>query len=387
METNGIEIWNPLISSTISPQELIRQKPDKKTIASYLEVSANAMNEMRSFLMKEAFARRSEKELELLIESYQAFISRLLDALYSYHEHEGISYELKTLYEKLSEHLEDAMEFIETYFSKYFNLDEKVPNSYLAVTRHEIKRRLPELRKLLEAKQDNQKLINCILAVTKKFIEDRTGEKVTYRNLIFMKILLKELSEIEPEPSPAHQYSPLTALIIYLNFNDPAIIKHLVNGFTEKLSSLETSQEKIEELRLYHKHTSQMHIKPGVALYYGQPSVKEMILAWLEEEIFFWRSGEHERKASAIVSSAKIHTALSVPSLALFTRLFKDAGIVTNPNHAEILRFVSTHFTSQRKASISYGHLHSKFYQIEESTKRKVYDLLMHMAQLSKKMK
>jgi len=82
----------------------------------------------------------------------------------------------------------------------------------------------------------------------------------------------------------------------------------------------------------------------------------------------------------------KIQTSLSVPALALFTRLFKDAGIYTNTNQTDILKFVSSHFTTQRQLGVSHASLQNKYYQIEESTKRKVYEHLMEMAQMCKKL-
>jgi hypothetical protein len=80
----------------------------------------------------------------------------------------------------------------------------------------------------------------------------------------------------------------------------------------------------------------------------------------------------------------KIHTSISVPSLALITRLFKEAGIVTNTNQTEILKFFTAHFTTLRRSEFSYGHFQSKYYNADEGTKKKVYDYLMEMAKLCK---
>jgi hypothetical protein len=388
MEKSAIEIWDELIGIKLSPNTFKNRTVEKQTICNLLKESEKEKEAVRSHLMNEAFSRKNEKELELFIERYQTFIGRLLDNIHKNLKTEGITYEIKKLYEGVSEHLEEVMSFIENYFSKYFNLDQKVPDAYLLASRHEINRQLPEVRKLLKEKEGNQGLIACVLSIIKFFIGHIDGEQVTYRRLIYMKNLLKELYEIKETTTSNLKYSLLDELLIYLNFNDPAFIKNLFNRLTEIFSSLETTDEKIELLRLYHKQTSQMHTRLGVALHPEQSSVKDSILAWLEQELIFWESGNPGGKnKSELTVSIKIHTSLSVPVLSLFTRLFKDAGIVMNPNQAEILRFVSTHFTTQRKTTISYGHLHSKYYQIEESTKRKVYDLLMQMAQLCKKLK
>jgi hypothetical protein len=81
---------------------------------------------------------------------------------------------------------------------------------------------------------------------------------------------------------------------------------------------------------------------------------------------------------------SKIQTSLTVPVLALLTRLFKEAGIYTNTNQTDILKSVSSNFTTLRQPEVSYGHLQAKYYQIDEGTKKKVGDLLIDMAKLCK---
>ena len=76
----------------------------------------------------------------------------------------------------------------------------------------------------------------------------------------------------------------------------------------------------------------------------------------------------------------------ATPVLALLTRLFKEAGIYTNTNQTDILKSVSSHFTTPRQPEVSYGHLKSKYYQIDEGTKKTVIDHLMEMAQRCKKL-
>jgi hypothetical protein len=92
----------------------------------------------------------------------------------------------------------------------------------------------------------------------------------------------------------------------------------------------------------------------------------------------------NEKKQGESNEGSKIQTSLTVPVLALLTRLFKEAGIYTNTNQTDILKSVSSHFTTPRQPEVSYGHLQTKYYQIDEGTKKKVSDLLIDMAQLCK---
>jgi len=383
METGVIEIWNQLITSTISPEEILRQKPDQKTIDLYVEVSAKAKREMQSFLLTEVFSKNNDEELSYLIVRCQAFLTCMSDVLFRYGK-QDITQPIKKVYKRIDEDLQEIIEFLQTHFIKYFSPDEKVPESRVALIKLEIENRLPEIRKYLQAKSTDEELTNCVVEVIEEFKNGNANAQITYRCLRYVMNLLQTLDK--PGPSFIYKYSETAALLIFLNFNDLTFSTYIFQKLSNGLSTLETAQEKIEELRAYHKHTSQISIKPDTALHFGQPSIKDLILAWLDQELFFWESSNSEQKPSSPATSIKINTSVSVPVLALFTRLFKDAGIVTNPNHAELLRFLSSHFTSQRKAGISYGHLHSKYYQIEESTKRKVYDILINMANLCKKL-
>ena len=42
--------------------------------------------------------------------------------------------------------------------------------------------------------------------------------------------------------------------------------------------------------------------------------------------------------------------------------------------------------SKELKSDFSYNHLHRKYYQVDENTKKKVYDYIMAMAQLCQKM-
>ena len=133
-----------------------------------------------------------------------------------------------------------------------------------------------------------------------------------------------------------------------------------------------------------HKQVSQLLEKTNAALNPGQPTAKQIILEWLSHELSWLEQTAMVPEKKEVKEGIKIHTSISVPALALLTRLFKESGIITNTNQTEILRFFTTHFTTLRKSEFSYAHLQSKYYAMDESTKRKVYDYLMVMVKLCK---
>jgi hypothetical protein len=133
------------------------------------------------------------------------------------------------------------------------------------------------------------------------------------------------------------------------------------------------------------KKVSQLLKKSNVAFHPVQPAAKQIILEWIAQELSYLEETTMVSEKE-VKEGIKINTSISVPVLALFIRLFKEAEIVTNTNQTEVLKFFATHFTTLRKSVLSYGHLHSKYYDSDEGTKKRVYDYLMVMANLCKKM-
>jgi hypothetical protein len=110
------------------------------------------------------------------------------------------------------------------------------------------------------------------------------------------------------------------------------------------------------------------------------------MLDWIGKELAYLQVVTVIPEKKEVQEGVKMHTSLTVPALALITRLFKDSGMITNANHTEILKFFTHHFTTQQKGEFSYDHMRTRYYNVEERTKKKVYDHLMLMAQLCKKL-
>jgi len=148
----------------------------------------------------------------------------------------------------------------------------------------------------------------------------------------------------------------------------------------------ESDECRLEFLKVCYKQVSQLLEINVIPFYSSLPSAQKTILDWISQELVHleWTAATSETKENN--EENKINTSLSVSVLALFTRLFKDTGIYTDTNQTDILKFVSSHFTTPRQLKISYDSLFNKYYQVDEGTKRKVIDHLMEMAQRCKKM-
>ena len=243
------------------------------------------------------------------------------------------------------------------------------------------------LVKTLNIPDSNTRLLTIIDQFIKDLASFDESTTLTYHQVTYCKNLLKAIAGYMSNASPI--YTSLTELLISWKFNNLAFVCEVCKDIRSEAAKKESDELKLAYLSNCQKQLSQL-LEQNIAQFHTtEPAPKQMILDWLFEE----RSSlEQTAKVSvtkeneAVKDEVKMHTSVTIPVLALIARLFKDSGMITNTNNMEVIRFFATHFTVQSKSAFSLVHLRSKFYEIDEGTKKKVYDYLMVMAQLCKKL-
>jgi hypothetical protein len=120
--------------------------------------------------------------------------------------------------------------------------------------------------------------------------------------------------------------------------------------------------------------------------------LKNSLSIWLEEEIHFT---EKKRQLTLMIPPGemkienekefKVKTALSVSQLAYSVRLLKDAGIITNENKSELIRFFSKNFSSANTQNISSGNFKKDYFDFEKSAVTHVQGVLSKLLAHSRK--
>ena len=90
------------------------------------------------------FSLKEEKQLKLYVQRYQSSIIHLADNLVRYIE-EVNNITIQKLYKDLLNTLESLLAFIENYFSKYFDLNAKIPESYRMLSHKEFQLNLMQI--------------------------------------------------------------------------------------------------------------------------------------------------------------------------------------------------------------------------------------------------
>jgi hypothetical protein len=384
MNKHPIEIWDQLVHSILHPAVLIQSAPD--AIDGYLVTAKELKEALRMQLLRDTLYNKTEMEIGLLVERYQTISANLLDLLFQYQHYESLTRELKQFYQAVCAQLEEFIFLLKNTYGRYFNAGLNLPLPLRVREGHELKRYWKNIASMLTDHTINIPILNILDQCIKKLIHHNEITSVTYHQVSYFKNLLKELSGYLSASAFPPAYTSITELLISWNFNEFAFIHEVCIDIRTGAENKGSNEFRLEFLKNTQKQMSQLLEKSNAAFYSDRPTAKQTILEWIVQELTYLEEAAMVSHKKEIKEGIKIHTSISVPVLALITRLFKESGIVTNTNQTEILKFFAAHFTTLRKSEFSYGHLHSKYYDADEGTKKKVYDYLMEMAKLCKKL-
>ncbi len=346
-------------------------------------------------LRDEVFSSPNENTVEIYIQRHQVAVIDLKDQILKLLKPEEVEQlltptaitdkvsALKSVYQSLH----NLLSFIEKYFTKYFDLTAKVPDSYKNITIRNFSERLPLLKERLKAKELSPNMIWVVTNCFYEFIESKES-KVSYRRIIYLKEMCRELNRIcELELKGVELEKQICANMIYINFNSLKLLNHCSKAIKESFQSKENLNEQLQVLAHYKKKINQVHEKPGFSYKPSHKSLKELLNDWVTEEIIFlerkhqlsfgFKSEQTEIKES--VNTFKIQTDLSVPQIAYFIRLLVDTGLIKNKSIMDLIRFFSTHISSKRMQSIAKESFRRQFYEVEDSVKSKVRDAINKM--------
>jgi len=375
--------WETLIYSTISPFQVNVDLLSEECIQLLIEQSDKEQEHVRNSMIEWLVDKTKIRDKQQFVQLNQAILIRLLDKLDSYKK-ETYKSAIQNLYEAISEHLENTLNFIEDFFSNHFDRNERVPATYLNISLEELCKKLEQLKEILT---DNDSVGNnlSIIIITNfnKFCYQH-AQSVTYNELIYQKDLMDEL--LTDETLKCEQ--SIKEVLFYFNFNDADYISYLYKSLSALIESLEIKQEKISVLRFEQKTINQLITKLNVQLSPYMPSLKEQVNQWIEEEIKFLETGPQEIISAKTVreQDEKLHLSLSVAKIALLLRLMIIDKIITNRVVAHVLRIIVKTVTTLQRENISFGSLETKYHNPDRGTINAVKDMLFRWINILSKL-
>lgn len=274
----------------------------------------------------------------------------------------------------LPDPLKQTLDFIDSFFADNYNNIQKMPLSYLTISKDGINTQLSLLKKsLLQNESIDKSIADIIIQAVSRFLAN-SPDTISCDKLVYHKNLIGELLFEDLLVSA----DAIREKLYYLNFNEEKFIAYECNRLQLAIENLHGKNERINTLKLEQKCINQFTTKANAAYSSVMPSLKEQMNGWINEEIKYWESGglAEELPDNATLDDSKIQTTLSVAKLALLIRLLVIDKIIINRTVAPVLRLVAKIFTTLQKDDISFGSLETKYHAPDKAAINAVKDML-----------
>lgn len=378
-ETYPLEWLDSLISITLNPRKKYVCTITADQIGIITEKILKEMLCIQIQLNKQIFLFRKESEIKLLVQKYHSSLITLQDMVICNQNKEVFkSQHLSKIMETLISCLDELLAFIESRFSNYLNIDERVPISYLIIARKELNQKFKQLKPLLEKQVANKNITAIIFDV---FNCSKYHTSLTYREVFYRKKLIRELELFFERPKKTHTFSAIDEILIFLNFNNLKYMNLLKRSIMQKIELFQNDTDRLDKLWFFLKEFNQLYTNKNFCYKLKNRSLKKVISNWLQQEIIYLEkkmeqsllpSKEVKRDNVQLkdkCSENKITCLLSADQIALILRAGDESRILNAKSMSAVFRTIVPHLSTPYKTELSYHSVRSKSYNAEDKDK------------------
>jgi hypothetical protein len=382
IKTYPLEWLDSLILHTFSPKNTTVNAISESDLSLISETILNESQKIQIQIKNEVFSLRKKRQIRLLIRKYHSTLIFLLDNVID-NRNKGLfkAPNQSCALEAIITTLDELISFVETRYSNYLSLDERVPIPYLIVSRMELKSKLDQLKKRKWSNQTHRKVMEIVLAVLYGFVNSDKNYKTTYRQILYLKELLKNVDALDDSENNLSFYSPFDVLLIGMNFNAITYVNHLIGRIADCLENQQTTIERRSKLLWCFKELSQLYSNDKIMFEPSLQNIKVVLQNWFKHEIAY---SEREIELSVASKSGvviqqvdgttspdenKIECVLSTDQMGLILRATDESRILKARSMSHIFKTIVPHLSTPFKKDLSYQSVRSKSYNAEERDK------------------
>ena len=339
------------------------------------------------------FSLNKEKQIKIIVGNYHSSLIIFLDnVIERSHYVEFERFELKQVIRTLISCFDELLSFIETRFSDYLSLDMRVPATYLIVSKKKLKLKIDKLKNSSTSTINDEKVTAILFDNLYSFVNSKRNKKVTFRQVLYRKQLIKELELLVILDKKDLSNSKLEETLIYMNFNSRSFINYFTQCVADKINCCESPTVKMENLLLYFKEFNQIHGMDGVILKPRHQDLKTVLSDWFKHEIIYLEKKLHfpaatlrsidknQHQPTAIDPARdKVLCKLSTDQTALILRASDELNILIAKSMNHVFKTIVPFLSTPNKVDLSYDSMRSKSYVAEDRDKKIVIETLERM--------
>ncbi|RAW01565.1 hypothetical protein [Pseudochryseolinea flava] len=274
--------------------------------------------------------------------------------------------------------LEELLRYLEDNFPTQFDTDLLIPKLQLNNIRQKLN--IEEVENKLRTRGASEALIKV---VTSPLVS--VFKQVSFNRANYVRLLLVEIDRRCNERNQSNESrlinDQLRDLSYAININSESTVDHFIAAIHLVVSTISTTEGKIEYLSLELKQINQIQVRSGIAYDPNRPDLTTCITTFLMEELTYLERISLNKKRAEIseaFSDFKIKFDISVAQIALLTKLLVETNVISNPNLSQLLQFLGHYSESKKAEKISYASLRTKYYNIEAGTLQSVKQVLQN---------
>jgi len=373
-----LEFFDSLIFQTLNPRSANVEKLTNHDVTIIMGLTEKECKSIQNSLKKEIFQLRKKREVRLQVRKYHSNLVYLLDTIIENQKTGLFDCEnLSNLVELIKEKLEELLSIVENRFSMFLSLDERVPITYLMLSRNELQYKLEKLSK----KATNTftgKVLKIAIQSVSQFIKTFSKNKITYRQLLYQKDLLKGLKYVE-KFEEKNFFSEIDKVLIENNFNNTDYIDCIIEHINEEINLNESMTYRITKLLFYKKEFDRIYSNEKISFDPSKNNIKPILENWFEQEIIYLErkleldvkavSNDLEMVNKAEILKSKIECDLSADQIALILRAADESRIIKSRSMNLVFQTIVPYLSTPFKKNLSYQSVRSKSYNAEDIDK------------------
>lgn len=348
------------------------------------------LHQIQVQLKNEIFSLQKKRQIRLLVRKYHSSLVYLLDKVIGYQKKDIVFTEvLAGIMELVINCLYDLLSFVQSRYFNYLSLDERVPVQYLVISRKEIFLRLETLKNKEEEEGTlDGRLTEMVFTAISSSIAEKPQHKITYREILYQKELLKYLEVLASTKDQSTFYSGIDQLLMEMNFNYRIYIGHFTRRIQSQLDLLESLVDKTNHVLLCYKEFSQLLFNEKISFDPTRENIRYVLDNWFRQEITYLErklvldaGGQsiHKDDQNMQLGNNKVQCALSTDQMGLILRAGDEARILKAKSLNEVFRTIVPHLSTALKKNLSYSSMRSKSYSAEEKDKQIAIQTLERM--------
>ena len=353
-----LEWLDALILVHFNPVKTDLSQMSEAELAVISEHAVKESGRIQVRIKNEIFALRRKREIRLLVRKYHSTLIFLLDTMLDNQRHSVFQLpSVSETAELIIKCLDELLSFLEQRFSSYLSLDERVPTTYLLVSRKELQLKLKKLQKRKAENNEMNLVLNVVIKEVLESFSMQERDRITFRQMLYERTLLGELLLVDDFKDQG-VFSALDQTLIGLNFNSSVYINLLIKRLVSKVELEEDIAGKLSLLSFYWKEFNQIYSNEKLFFKAGMQHLKTVVGSWFENEIQYLEkqleilavrskeAGGDEKKEN------KLECDLSTDQIGIILRAADEARIVKSRSMSLVFQRIVPHLSTAFKINL-----------------------------------